>query len=300
MLGRCTRLPLQMHAPLERNQVVGTHSCKTRDRGIHGLEIHVEQRVFQSFQLVLKLGAEPRLSHLHGGARMAQPTRKRVVLWDVVNGFDSESRKLCDGAGMNSRKPQNVVVRNRLIAVIEELTSDWVAALPSGGDVGSLRHFEDTKLSAKLTRDFRLQALDLAGQVPNPEETVHIDGAARIDVFPAHMRQARCRQIDSGASHHPVLDRNVVQMVVSSIRGRFDLDEPPTSVLAALEYIDSYENVPVLECAFEDRWNLWIADQLPSRPNRLFPISGLDGHAAQKHPPRQQADLLPLVNDRLI
>jgi hypothetical protein len=97
-----------------------------------------------------------------------------------------------------------------------------------------------------------------------------------------------------------VLDRNVVQMVVFDIRGRFDLDEPPTSILTALENIDSDENVPVLECAFEDRWNFWIADQFPSRPNRLLSIFGLNGHAARKYPPSQQTNLLPLINDRLI
>jgi hypothetical protein len=97
-----------------------------------------------------------------------------------------------------------------------------------------------------------------------------------------------------------VLHRNVVQMMVFNSRGRFDLDQPPALVLATLEHIDSDENVSVLECAFEYRWNLWIADQFPSRPDRLFPISGLNRHAARKHSPCQQTDLLPLVNDRLI
>ena len=149
--------------------------------------------------------------------------------------------------------------------MVEELTSDWVAALPSGGNVRSLRHGEDSEFRPKLGRNFGLRSLDLAGQVPDSEETVHIDGPALVEVFPIHVRQTRCRQIDSGADHHPVLNRNVVQMVVSSIRGRFDLDEPPALILKALEYIDSDENVPMLECAFEDRWNSRIFDQFPSR-----------------------------------
>src|ERR1700688_19654 len=38
MLGRCARLPLHMHAPLERNLIVGTHSCKAWKGRIHGLQ----------------------------------------------------------------------------------------------------------------------------------------------------------------------------------------------------------------------------------------------------------------------
>jgi len=109
-----------------------------------------------------------------------------------------------------------------------------------------------------LNCNFGLRSLDLADQVPDFEETVHVDGTALIDVFPVHVRQARCRQIGSGAGHHPVLDRNVAQMVVSSIRGRFDLDEPPALILKALEYIDSDENVPMLECDLEYRWDFRV------------------------------------------
>jgi hypothetical protein len=151
-----------------------------------------------------------------------------------------------------------------------------------------------------LNCNFGLRSLDLPGQVLDPEEAVYVDAAAIMDVISAHVRQARCRQIDSGADHHPVLDRNVVEMVIFDIRGRFDLDQPPALVLAALEYIDSDENVPVLECALEDRWNLRIVDQFPSRPDRLFSISGLNDDATRIHLLRQQTDLLPLVNDRLL
>ncbi len=42
-----------------------------------------------------------------------------------------------------------------------------------------------------------------------------------------------------------------------------------------------------------------VLDQFPSCTDCLFPVSGFDGYAAWKHLLRQQADLLPLVNDCL-
>jgi hypothetical protein len=57
-----------------------------------------------------------------------------------------------------------------------------------------------------------------------------------------------------------VLDRNIVKMVVSNIRGRLNLDQAPALISTALKYIDSDENVSMLERPFEDRWNLWILD----------------------------------------
>ena len=90
-------------------------------------------------------------------------------------------------------------------------------------------------------------------QVPNLEEAACVDRAALIHVISTHVRQARCREIDSRAGHHPVLDRNVFEMVVFDIRARFDLDEPPASVLTAVEHIDAHENAIVLKGAFEDR-----------------------------------------------
>src|SRR5208282_460085 len=86
---------------------------------------------------------------------------------------------------------------------------------------------------------------------------------------------------------------------VFDIGGRFDFDQPPALIRTALEHIDSDENVSVLKCAFEDRWNLRIADQLSRRPNRLFSISGLHGDTAWKHLASQQTDLSPLLDYRL-
>jgi hypothetical protein len=189
---------------------------------------------------------------LHAGTRTTEPSRERVVLWDFVNGLDAESDKLCDRAGMNSGKTQNVVVRNRGIAMIEKLASEWIATVPSSRNVGSLRHCENSKFWAQLKRKLGLQSLNLPGQVPNPEEAACVDRAALIHVISTHVRQARCREIDSRTGHHAMLDRNVADMVVSNIRGRFDLNEPPSTVPASMQNIDAHEHAAVLECAFED------------------------------------------------
>src|SRR5277367_594428 len=145
MLGHCARLSLHMHAPLERNLIVGTHPRKAWQGRVHGFEINEVERILQLAQLFSDFRAEPRLSHLHTGTRTTEPSCERVVLGDVVNRLDAESDKLCDRAGMNSGKPENVIFRNWGIAMIKKLASKWIATVPSSRNVGSLRHCEDLK-----------------------------------------------------------------------------------------------------------------------------------------------------------
>src|SRR5579864_364537 len=134
-----------MHAPLERNLIVGTHPYKAWKGRIQGFEISEVERILQLAQLFSDFRAVPRLSHLHAGTRTTESSCERVVLGDVVNGLDAESDKLCDRAGMNSGKTQNVIFRNRGIAMIKKLASKWIATVPSDWDVGSIGHREDSK-----------------------------------------------------------------------------------------------------------------------------------------------------------
>jgi hypothetical protein len=57
-----------------------------------------------------------------------------------------------------------------------------------------------------------------------------------------------------------VLDRNVADMVVFNIRGRFDLDEPPAFVSATMEHIDTNKDALMFERCLEDRWHLRVSD----------------------------------------
>ena len=57
----------------------------------------------------------------------------------------------------------------------------------------------------------------VAGQILDLEETVHVDGATLINVISTDVCETRGRQIDSGAHHHSVLDRNVAQMMILHI-----------------------------------------------------------------------------------
>jgi len=74
------------------------------------------------------------------------------------------------------------------------------------------------------------------------------------------VRQTRRRDIDSGASYYPMLDRNVVEVIHLNVSCGFNLNQPPSLISTALEYIDSDEYAMVLERAFEDRWNFRIRD----------------------------------------
>src|SRR6266576_1440231 len=145
MLGRSARLPLQMNRPLEGQLGVRSHPRKSRDAWIYRFKIREVERVSQPFSLALKFRAIPRLPHLNARARTTQPLRERVILWDVVNRLNAESDKFCHRRGMDSGESQNVVVRNRGIAMIKKLASEWIAALSSSRNIGSLRHREDSK-----------------------------------------------------------------------------------------------------------------------------------------------------------
>ncbi len=57
-----------------------------------------------------------------------------------------------------------------------------------------------------------------------------------------------------------MLDRNVTDMVVLNIGGRFDLDEPPSTVPATMQNIDAHEHATVLEGAFEDCGDFAVRD----------------------------------------
>jgi hypothetical protein len=105
-----------------------------------------------------------------------------------------------------------------------------------------------------------LQSLNLPGQVPDLEQTVYVNGAAIVHVFPVHVRQARCREIDSRAAHHTVLDRDVAHVVILYVGRGFHLDETPSTVPATMEHIDAHENTAVLERTFEDRRNFPVRD----------------------------------------
>src|SRR5271154_3800235 len=112
MFGRCARLSLHMHAPLEWNLVVWTHPRKSRQSRIHGFEISEVERILQLAQLFSDFRAIPQRSALHARTYASEPCRERVVLGYVVNGLHSESDKVCDRAGVNSGRTQNVIVRN--------------------------------------------------------------------------------------------------------------------------------------------------------------------------------------------
>ncbi len=60
--------------------------------------------------------------------------------------------------------------------------------------------------------------------------------------------------------HHPVLDRNVAEMVILNVGRGFDFDETPSTVPATMENIDAHENAIVLERALKDRRDVSVCD----------------------------------------
>jgi hypothetical protein len=217
-----------------------------------------------------------------------------------VNGLDAETSKPCDLAGVNSWESQNVMFWKWGIAAIVEFADDWFGAMPPDINPRSFRHPENTKLGAKHRGKLGLRLLDAPSQVPDPEETPRVDWTAFMHVRSIHVRQARCRQINARAADHTVLDRNVADMVVFQIRGRFDLNEPPSTVSASMQNIYADEHVAVLKGAFEDRPDVSVSDYLSRGADRLIqaPLAA-NLYPARKQLAGEHADLAALLNDCL-
>jgi hypothetical protein len=121
-----------------------------------------------------------------------------------------------------------------------------------------------------LNRKLGLESLNLPGQVPDPEEAMCVYVSTIVNVFPVHMRQTRCRDIDSRTGDYPVLDRNVFEMMILNLGCGFNFDQSPTLVFATMEHIDAHQNAIVLKRAFKDRRDVAVFDYLSRGADRLI------------------------------
>src|ERR1700688_516347 len=136
MLGCSTRLSLHMHAPLERNLIVGTHPCKAWQGRVHSLEISEVQRVRQTTQHVTEFGTVPRLARLHACSCTTLNLRQYEVVWDVHDRLHSHCVQFLHCAGMEAWQEPDVILRERRIAVIEKFASNRVGTVRANSDVG--------------------------------------------------------------------------------------------------------------------------------------------------------------------
>jgi len=129
---------------------------------------------------------------------------------------------------------------------------------------------------------------------------MRVYGSTIVSIFPVHMRQARCREIDSRAGQHPVLDCNVFEMMILNLGCGFNFDQSPALVFATMEYIDAHENAIVLKRAFKDRRDVSVSDYLSRGADHLIqaPLAA-NFDATRKHLAGEHADLASLLNDRL-
>ena len=101
--------------------------------------------------------------------------------------------------------------------------------------------------------------------------------------------------------HHPVLDRNVADMVILYVGRGFHFDETPSTVSASMQNIDAHEHAAVLEGAFKDRRDFagsrlaraWRGSPDPSLPS--LRTSTPPGNIWRASMP----DLASLLDDRL-
>src|ERR1035437_8707330 len=116
----------------------------------------------------------------------------------------------------------------RGVARVEELAGDGVGAVRSGSKVGSLGLVENTEERPQPEGEIVLQFFNAAGQIPDPEELPHVDGAALKDVTPVDVRQTRRRHVYPAARKHAILDSHAFKMkgVFFQVSTGFDLDQP--------------------------------------------------------------------------
>ena len=77
-------------------------------------------------------------------------------------------------------------------------------------EVRSLGHCEEPEFRPKQEGELGLQPLDPPSQVPDFEESAHVDGTALVNVIAVYVCQAARCHIDSGRCHDSVLNSNVV------------------------------------------------------------------------------------------
>ena len=179
MLGCCTGRSLHMHAPLERQLVVRSHTRKSRHTWIHGFKIHEIKGVLHAFQLFAQFRCViPRLSRLDGDASAALALVEREVVGNIVNGHDAHLRQFLHPDCVDSREIADVIVRPRRIAAVVELARDGIGALASRRNVRSTRHRKNGKLRTQLESQLGIKPCDSARQVPDSEEPSSINRAA--------------------------------------------------------------------------------------------------------------------------
>src|SRR5208282_3851420 len=140
----CTRLRLHMHRPLKRQMIVWMHAAKSGDRWVDGLKIHKAKRVFEGFKFALQVCTEPRLARLHGVAGTPLNLAQLKISRYVVDRLDTHFLKLLRCAGMEAWQVADVVVWLWLIAMMKELARNRIGAMRPRGEIGSLRHSENT------------------------------------------------------------------------------------------------------------------------------------------------------------
>jgi hypothetical protein len=123
-------------------------------------------------------GAEPRLSRLHARSRTPLPLVQWEVVWDVVNGLDSQFFQFLNRTGMDSGYIADVVIWARGIAAVVELARDGVGAMGTHWYWRRLRKSQYSKFRPEQESELRLEPLDSLRQVSDLEEPSHIDGAA--------------------------------------------------------------------------------------------------------------------------
>jgi hypothetical protein len=162
-----------------------------------------------------------------------------------------------------------------------------------------LRHFEHAELGSKLERQVRLQALDSARHVSDPEESLRINGLAP-DVVAIHMRQTGARDIHARTRNDAVLDRDILVMVILNVARGLDFDETPAAVASPMQNVYLHEHAAVFEHGFKDRRDFWVCDQLSRCANRLIEIALADFYSTGKKLPGEHADLVSLLDNGLI
>jgi hypothetical protein len=228
--------PLNMHAPLKGELIIGSHPAESWNRGVQGFKIHEVDRVLRLTQFRRQLRAEPRLPSLHARSRTPLNLAQREVIGDFTYGGDSQFLQFLHRAGMQSRQVADVVIRKWRIASVIELARNGMGAMTSRLDVRRCGHRQNCECRSKLECQFRLQLHNLPCDVPNSKETPRIDAAAPENKRAVDVRQTAGTNVQPRPRNNAVLNTEVIKMllfkrcrVIRHVGAKIEGDDYPSS-----------------------------------------------------------------------
>ena len=189
MFGGSARLSLHMYRPLKRQVIVGMHAREAGDRRVNRLKIHEVNRIFEGFEFGFQVRAKPGLPRLHRGTDSPLHLAQLEISRYVGNGLDAHFLKLFGCTGMEPWQVADMILCQRLIAVIKKLADHRFSTVRARGNIGRLCLLEGAELCAKPNHNFWLQVSYSLREISKDEKLPWLNCCSSKHVFSVDVSQ---------------------------------------------------------------------------------------------------------------